>query len=200
VLVPRHRAKVTRDRIVTVRVALFIVVLGGLLAGTVGTVIWYAQSSYFIGLNGDAVAIYQGRPGGMLWFKPQIVETSQIHTNELLRSSIVTLRGGITESSLKAAEDVIARLKDEKRNALAATTTTTTTSVTTTTLPPTTTYPTTIPVSTVPATTRPAPTTTSSTTTTTVPTSTTRPGSGTGSSTTTTTIAKTHAVSAAPER
>jgi len=190
VLVPQHRRKTTRDRIVTVRVALFVVLLAGLLAGTVGTVIWFDQSSYYVGLNGDAVAIYQGRPGGILWFKPQLIETSEIHTNELLTSSIATLRGGLTESSLKAAEDVIARLKNEKQNALAAATTTTTTT-TATTLPPTTTYPTTFPPTTVTNTTRPKQSTTTSTSTTTTSTT-------TSTTSTTTTVPSTTTTSTTP--
>jgi hypothetical protein len=180
--VPQHRRKTTRDRIVTVRVALFVVLLAGLLAGTVGTVIWFDQSSYYVGLNGDAVAIYQGRPGGILWFKPQLIETSEIHTNELLTSSIATLRGGLTESSLKAA--------DEKQNALAAATTTTTTT-TATTLPPTTTYPTTFPPTTVTNTTRPKQSTTTSTSTTTTSTT-------TSTTSTTTTVPSTTTTSTTP--
>jgi protein phosphatase len=126
VLVPQTRVKSTRDRIVTFRVFFFLVTLVGLLVGTAGVVIWYDQSHYYIGLNGENVAIYQGRPGGMLWLKPQLIETSRIRTTELLGSSIATLRAGLAESSLQAAEQVVARLKNEKRIALAAATTTTT--------------------------------------------------------------------------
>jgi protein phosphatase len=152
VIVPQRQSKSTRDRIVTVRVALFVLILVGMLGGTLGVIIWFDQSSYFIGLNGDAVAIYQGRPGGMLWFKPQLIETSQVHTHDLLRSSIVTLRSGITESSLHAAELVVGRLKNEKEIALAAATTTTTTTSSTSTTSTTTTTTLPIVVTTVPPT------------------------------------------------
>jgi hypothetical protein len=191
VLVPHRRSRATRDRIVTFRVAVFIIVLAGLLAGTAGVVIWFEQSTYYVGLNGNAVAIYQGRPGGILWFKPQLIETSQVDRSQLLSSTIATLRVGITESSLPAAERVIARLRNEKQIALAAGTTTTTSTTTTTTSPTTTTsttFATTVP-STVPTTTQPKRSTTTTTrpitTKTTLPatTSTTRP------STTTTTSA-----------
>jgi len=133
VLVPTRQRNTTRDRIVTVRVAVFVVVLAGMFAGTAGVVIWFDQSSYFVALHGNSVAIYQGRPGGMLWFKPQLIETSTVKTSDLLPSSITTLRGGITESSLKAAEAVVARLKNERQNALASATTTTLRTTTTTT-------------------------------------------------------------------
>jgi serine/threonine protein phosphatase PrpC len=157
VLVRRRRERATRDRIVTVRVALFVLLLAGLLGGTVGVIIWYDQTSYFIGLHGDSVAIYEGRPDGMLWFKPQLIETSAVKTSDLLPSTIATLRGGITESSLAAAENVTNRLKGEKANALAAATTTSTTTTSSTT--PKTTVPGTLPSATVPQTTQPPPTT-----------------------------------------
>jgi protein phosphatase len=181
VLVPQTRVRSTRDRIVTFRVFFFLVILVGLLVGTAGVVIWYDQSHYYIGLNGENVAIYQGRPGGMLWLKPQLIETSRIRTTELLGSSIATLRAGLAESSLQAAEAVVARLKNEKQIALAAATTTTTRPPPST-LPAatTTTFPNTVP----PSTTAPT-TTTSPPTTTTMPTTvpstvppTTSPGGG----------------------
>jgi protein phosphatase len=164
VLVPQTRVKSTRDRIVTFRVFFFLVILVSLLVGTAGVVIWYDQSQYFIGLKGKNVAIYQGRPGGMLWFKPQLIETSRIRTTELLGSSIAVLRAGLSESSLQAAEQVVARLKNEKKNALAAATTTTTKPPPPT-LPAasTTTFPNTVPTSTLATTTTTSPPTTSTT-------------------------------------
>ncbi len=146
ILIPHSRRSRARDHILTLRVALFVVVLVGLLAGTAGAVIWFDQSSYFVGMDGDAVAIYQGRPGGILWFKPQLLEMSQVSASELLSSTITTLRRGIPESSLRAAEDVVRRLRNERRNALAGAATPTTT-VPTTTVPTTTVPTTTVPTS-----------------------------------------------------
>jgi protein phosphatase len=94
-----------------------------------------------VGLHGSSVAIYEGRPGGLLWFKPQLIETSQITTSELLATTIVTLRGGIAESSLTACEQLAARLKDEKAKAFAATTTTSTTTTSTSSTTTTSTFP-----------------------------------------------------------
>jgi protein phosphatase len=141
VLVRHKRDKAPRDRIVTFRVAVFVILVAGLLAGTAGTVIWFDQTSYFVGLHGSSVAIYEGRPGGLLWFKPQLIETSQITTSELLATTIVTLRGGIAESSLTACEQLAARLKDEKAKAFAATTTTSTTTTSTSSTTTTSTFP-----------------------------------------------------------
>jgi serine/threonine protein phosphatase PrpC len=191
VLVRKKRERAPRDRIVTFRVVVFVLILAALLGGTAGVVIWYNQTSYFIGLHGESVAIYQGRPGGILWFKPQLIETSRVTTSDLLPSTIATLRGGIGEPSLPAAEFLAARLRNEKAFALAAVTTTTTTttattSTTTTSLPPATTPSTSSPPTTQPKQAKtPKPTTTTSPPTTRAPTTTTT----TMSTTTTTTTA-----------
>jgi nitrate reductase NapE component len=131
VLVPGRAKRSKRDRILTFRVVLFVVLLVGVIGGTGGLVLWFNQSSYFVGLNAGRVAVYLGRPGGMLWFKPRLIETSAVRTSDLLPSSISALQSGISESSLKAADTIVTRLKNEKENAIAATTTTTTTTTTT---------------------------------------------------------------------
>jgi PPM family protein phosphatase len=164
VLVRRKRDRAPRDRIVTIRVVVFVLILVALAGGTAGVVVWFNQSRYFLGLSGDSVAIYQGAPGGMLWFKPQLIELSPITTSDLLPSTIATLRDGISESSLTAAEHVASLLKNEKANALAAvrpttTTTTSTTSTTTTTTFAGTFPPATMPPTSAPPTTRPPSTT-----------------------------------------
>jgi hypothetical protein len=133
VLVPHKRTKGPRDRLVTFRVVVFVVLLAGLIAGTASLLLWYNQSSYFVSIRGNNVVIYQGRPGGLLWLKPVVVETSAIHTADLLPSTVSVLKAGILESSLSSANLVVSSLKDEALNAYNATTTTTTT------LPPTTT-------------------------------------------------------------
>lgn len=93
-----------RDRIFSVRVFLFLVLLVALAAGVVGVAIWFQRNSYFVGLSGDRVSIYQGRPGGLMWFKPQLVRRSTLSTSELLPNSVEDLRRGITESSYSSAE------------------------------------------------------------------------------------------------
>ncbi len=139
VLVPsRSLAKQYRDRIVTFRVFLFLVLLAALVGGVIGVIIWFQRSSFFVGLAGDRVSIFQGRPGGLIWFKPQLLETSSLTTKDLLPNSVYELRHGVEESSYSAAkqevEDLI-RLSTQlglNPNSPPPTTTTTT-------LPPTTT-------------------------------------------------------------
>ncbi|MHB1986506.1 MAG: PP2C family protein-serine/threonine phosphatase [Acidimicrobiales bacterium] len=111
VLVPvRRLSKQYEDRVVTFRVFFFLVVLAALLGGVIGVVIWFQRSSYYVGLSGDRVSIYQGRPGGLLWFKPQLLETSSITTKNLLPNSVDEVRRGIAESSYAGAKQQVADL------------------------------------------------------------------------------------------
>ncbi|HLI44226.1 MAG TPA: hypothetical protein VKU92_07130, partial [Acidimicrobiales bacterium] len=111
VLVPTGRlSRQYRDRVVTFRVFTFLVLLAGLLGGAVAVVIWFQRSSYFVGLSGDRVSIFAGRPGGLLWFKPQLVETSSLTTSDLLPNSVVEVRHGIPESSYGAAKQELLSL------------------------------------------------------------------------------------------
>lgn len=131
VLVPtKALRKQYRDRIVSVRVFLFLLLLVGLLGGIVAVVIWFQQSSFFVGLYGDKVSIFQGRPSGLLWFKPSLLETSSITTKQLLPNSTAEVRQGIEEPSYDAAKQELSdlsRLSYELGLAPASATTTTTT-------------------------------------------------------------------------
>src|SRR5439155_27056386 len=66
---PAPAAKV-RHRRLTWRVGVFVVVLAAVLGASLAAVGWYARRTYFVGLAGNQVAIYKGRPGGLLWFDP----------------------------------------------------------------------------------------------------------------------------------
>ena len=169
-------------RIITTRVVLYAFVLVGTLAGIAGVVAWYVDNAYYVGLSGGQVVIYHGRPGGLLWFQPSIVERRYITAKQIIPPLIPPLRKGVQFSSLSDAEGfVTVLLRDQSLMPVFSTTTTvpsstvpgvsgTTTTVSpvpvgsftpTTSLPPTTAPPPTTPP---PPTT--APTTTAATTTT----------------------------------
>jgi len=180
VLVPKaKRPKPQRDRIVTIRVVLFVLVFATVLGGTAGVVVWFDKASFFVGLDQGHVTIFQGRPGGLLWFKPSVVERTSLTPADLLASSVVYLKEGMEESSYQAARNLVRGLSLERARVRPSESTTTTTAVTTTTLGNIVTQPS-VTTATRPATTtttRPTTTTAPSTTTTTVPatTTTTRP-------------------------
>jgi len=135
-LVRAKRPKEQRDRIFTIRVALFALVFVGILGSTAGVVVWFDKASFFVGLDQGHVTIFQGRPGGLLWLKPSIVERTSLTPSDLLASNVVYLRQGMEESSYQAARNLVHDLSLERTRIIpnaSATTTTSPSAVTATT-------------------------------------------------------------------
>jgi protein phosphatase len=101
----------------TIRVAVFVLVLVLLVAGALATVGWYARGSYYVGLAGTQVTIYRGRPGGVLWFKATVAESTGITKDHVLASRLDDLQAGKPEPSLAAARKYVKNLQDEAASA-----------------------------------------------------------------------------------
>ncbi len=100
-----------RNRIVTPRVVLFFLLIVALLGLAYGGTAWYARSSYFVGVHGGRLTIYQGRPGGVLWWNPTITEVTGVTTGQVESLYLPSLRKGVQESSLGAARAYVANLR-----------------------------------------------------------------------------------------
>jgi len=106
----QHRRKLRR---VTVRVVLFLILVGAVVAGAWAVLRFYAQDAYYVGLRGTHVAVYQGRPGGFLGFHPRVVETSSLTAGEVLSYRVPELHGGVQEPSRQAADQFVVNLRVE---------------------------------------------------------------------------------------
>ncbi|MGC8513253.1 MAG: Stp1/IreP family PP2C-type Ser/Thr phosphatase [Acidimicrobiales bacterium] len=107
---PASHQRQRRPSPINLRVAAFLLAfLAILAAGAVG-VWYYARSAYFVGLNGDSLTVYQGRPGGVLWFKPTLDHVSSVTTAHVLQASLPELRAGVEEPTVAAADDFISNL------------------------------------------------------------------------------------------
>ncbi|MHB1597793.1 MAG: Stp1/IreP family PP2C-type Ser/Thr phosphatase [Acidimicrobiales bacterium] len=136
------------DRIVTFRVAVFVVVFVGVLGGAAGFVGWYVRASYFVGVDQGHVAVFQGRPGGFLWFKPTVLDRTAIPISAVFAPDVAAVRAGMLQPSFATAEAVVAGLANAQRDlalpsvntsgalGVVGTTTTTLPPPTTTTAPP----------------------------------------------------------------
>lgn len=111
--------------------ALFVLVFVAVLGGASGVVLWFDKASFFVGLDRGYVAIFQGRPGGMLWLKPSVVERTTLKPSDLLASNVVYLRQGMEESSYRAARELVRNLSLERSRIAQGDTVTTTTMTTT---------------------------------------------------------------------
>jgi PPM family protein phosphatase len=129
-----------RGRHVTWRVVTFVVAFLVILAVAVGAVGWAAKRTYFVGFSGANVAIYQGRPGGLLWIDPKLEDVSNVRRGDLTDAQREDVTSNPKFSSLSDARSYTNNIESSVR---AATTTTTTTppktSSTSTTRPTTTT-------------------------------------------------------------
>ncbi len=107
-----HRATSFWREPVTLRlrtlVALIVVV--GFVFGGLAVVGWYARSSYYVAFAGDEVAIYQGRPGGVLWFDPTLEHRTGIFRDSLSPALVNEIENLHEVSSEQAAEQFVANL------------------------------------------------------------------------------------------
>jgi serine/threonine protein phosphatase PrpC len=124
-----RRQEAGQAPLVTPRVVLFIVAILIILGGAATAVAWYARSGYYVGLKGQELVVYKGRPGGVLWFSPTVTYDTLVNTSQVLPRHIGELQAGQQEPSLTAAKVYVQRLVLEKDEAVAA-------AVPSTTLPP----------------------------------------------------------------
>jgi protein phosphatase len=136
----RKANRSSRTRL-TWRVVLFTLLLVAVIGGAFATIQWYGTSTYYVGFHGDEVAIYQGRPGGLLWIDPSLEQDTGIKRDEVPARYMPALDAGHEQSSLSAARVYVSNIERDIIERSAPTTTTTTT--VSTTVPPPTTSPTT---------------------------------------------------------
>lgn len=99
----------------TWRVALFLLLLAALAGGTFAALAWFADNTYYVGVGGEAeseVVIYQGRPGGLLWFDPTEIESTGIEVEDLPSAQRRAVEAGQEETSLEAAETYVENLRN----------------------------------------------------------------------------------------
>ena len=119
-----------RPRRLTWRAAVFAFVLGAIVIAAAGSVWWYGRNTYYVGLDGDRVAIFKGRPGGVLWLDPTLEQRTTLRIDDVPPARRADVRSGREEATLSDARQYVANLREQAEE-LQASTTTTTTSTTT---------------------------------------------------------------------
>jgi protein phosphatase len=113
---PRARKEPAPKR-VTLRVVIFLVAICIVVGGAIACLGWYGRSAYYVGLSKDRITIFQGRPGGVLWFQPTVVERTSDTPSSVLSYRLQFLEAGQVEPSLTQARQYIANLVAEKTEA-----------------------------------------------------------------------------------
>ncbi len=112
----RERRRQRGRRLITFRTLLFVVILGAVLAAAYSAVKWFDTNSYFVGLNGNELVIYQGRIGGLLWYHPVEYQRTGVTTADIPADPQLhaALQSGVEESSAQSAADYVRNLTCEK--------------------------------------------------------------------------------------
>lgn len=93
----------------TVPIAIAAVAIVTLLAVALGSR-WYARSAWFATDDAGTVVIANGRPGGVLWWDPEVVVTTELVTADLDDASQEQLASEREWTSLEAAERFVENL------------------------------------------------------------------------------------------
>src|SRR3954447_5022066 len=106
------------------RVLAFVLPILVIIGVGIAAIGWYAQQGYFVALEHGNVVVYKGRPGGVLFWDPEVVERTTLHATRLTENDLKIVRDRKTFDTKTAALAFVGRAR---KHATATTTTTTTT-------------------------------------------------------------------------
>ena len=111
----------------TWRAAVFALVLGAIVVAAVGSIWWYGRNTYYVGVDGNRVAIFKGRPGGVLWLDPTLEQRTTLRFDDVPPARRADVRSGREEATLSDARRYVANLREQAKELRSPTTTTSTT-------------------------------------------------------------------------
>jgi len=102
----------------------------GVALGALG---WYARRTYYVAAERGRVTLYQGVPGGLLWWNATVHRRTKLRVADLLPVDAADVRDEHTFSSAGDADSYLRRIRARATSPTSQTTTTSTTTTTTTT-------------------------------------------------------------------
>jgi protein phosphatase len=111
----RRAVRKARPRRVTFRSLLFVVLVLAVAGAAVGAVWWFARNTFYVGVAGDEVVIYRGRPGGVLWVEPTIEQRTNLLLAQVPAERQPDVEDGRTEPTLEDARDYVRSLRARTR-------------------------------------------------------------------------------------
>ncbi len=138
---PAPEAPPARRKRVTVRSVVFVLAVLAILGIAFAGITYYGRSGYYVGFNGDQVAVFKGQKGGVLWLKPTVDGTYSLHRADLSPVWQQRLDETISFTSRSAADAWFDTLKQNPAAVPGLTSTTAGASTSTTVVAPTTTAP-----------------------------------------------------------
>jgi protein phosphatase len=111
----RKAVRKARPRRLTFRSLLFVVLVLAVAAAAVGAVWWFARNTFYVGVDGQQVAIFRGRPGGVLWVEPTIEERKDFTIDQVPPERRQDVEKGHVEPTLADARAYFRSLERRTR-------------------------------------------------------------------------------------
>ncbi len=102
-----------RTRALSALVLAVLIVIGGVWA-----LATYARNNYFVGYENEQVVVYQGRPGGFLWFDPTFEEAAGLLRDQLTPALNLEVEANPEFGSLSDAQAYVAELEGRAAESL----------------------------------------------------------------------------------
>lgn len=121
----------------TWRVGVFVAAFVFVILAGFAFIWWTGTKTWYVGINGDRVAIFHGKPGGVLWIEPSLAEDSEVLVVDVPKASLFDIQNGVEQPSLNSSRRYIDNLKEQSTTAtttVPSTTSSTVLSATTTTV------------------------------------------------------------------
>ncbi|MGH9109312.1 MAG: Stp1/IreP family PP2C-type Ser/Thr phosphatase [Acidimicrobiales bacterium] len=109
----RRRDPAAGSRWLTVRAVIFVLLVLAVLAAAYALVRWYATANWYVTVDHGHLAVYQGRPGGFLWYPPVLVDRTAVTTSEVVPTRLHALAADVEEPTLAAARRYVRNLHQE---------------------------------------------------------------------------------------
>ena len=100
----------TRRRRLTVPMIIFVTAVLAVFVVAFAVTAAYARSGYFLGFDDDAVVVFKGQPGGVLWFDPTIEAIVPRTRDEIPANGVDVIERHPTFDSLDAAVAYVDRV------------------------------------------------------------------------------------------
>jgi protein phosphatase len=111
----RKAVRKARPRRITLRSLVFTVLVLAVAGSAVGAVWWFARNTFYVGVAGEEVVIYRGRPGGVLWVEPTIEQHTDLLLAQVPAERRQDVEDGRTEPTLDDARDYVRALRARTR-------------------------------------------------------------------------------------
>ena len=106
----RRAARPPRPRNFTWRVLFFVLAVVTVMGIGAIAVNYYGRHTYYVGFDADAVWIYQGRPGGVLWIQPEAIEDTHLTRADVPAATVAEIDKGKIEPTLDDAHRYVTNL------------------------------------------------------------------------------------------